>query len=102
MEYVVGALAGIIYGGLVGVCKYFFIWRGVISPKNDATVSMNQIYMRMLISYGVNVIALLGTYFTRNIIPFDFVAFAIATALTLSVAGRAFPLEKAYRKTKTN
>lgn len=101
MEYVVGALAGILYGGLVGVCKYFFLWRGILSAKDDDTITMKKMYLRMFISYAVNIVTLFATYFVRNLIPFDFVAFAIATALALSLAGKAFSLQKVYRKTNT-
>jgi hypothetical protein len=101
LEYVVGALAGILYGGLVGLCKYFFIWRPILSPKKDETVTMKKMYLGMFISYAVNVITLLITYFLRDIIPFDFVAFAIATAVALSVAGKAFSIHKVYRSTNT-
>jgi hypothetical protein len=102
LEYVVGAFAGILYGGLVGVCKYFFLWRGVLSAKDDATITMKSMYLRMFISYAVNIITLLLTYVVRNIIPFDFVAFAIATALALSLAGKIFSLQKVYQKTNIN
>jgi len=37
---------------------------------------------------------LLVVYFARNIIPFDFVVFAIATALALSLAGRGTSFRK--------
>lgn len=101
MEYLVGALAGILLGGTVGVCKYFFLWRGILSNKEDDTITMKKMYLRMFISYIVNIITLLITYFLRNIIPFDFVAFAIATAASLSIAGKFFSLQKVYKKTKT-
>lgn len=101
MEYVVGALVGILYGGLVGVCKYFFLWRSILSAKEDESITMKTMYFRMFISYVINIITLLITYFVRDLIPFDFVVFAIATALALSLAGKVFSLQKVYKKTNT-
>ena len=101
MEYVVGAFAGIVYGGLVGVCKYFFLWRGIFLPRGDSPITMKRMYLCMFLSYTINIITLLVAYFIRNIIPFDFVAFAIATAVALSAAGKVFSLQKVFKKTKT-
>lgn len=98
MEYFLGALAGILYGGLVGTLKFFFLWRGILHQKDESKIVDKMVYGRMMISYFVNLITLLIVYFVRNIIPFDFVAFAIATAVALSVAGKAFPMRKIYQK----
>lgn len=104
MEYLVGALVGILYGGLVGVCKYFFIWRSFLnsdSSGKDDTPSLKNMYIRMFISYTVNIITLLITYFIRDLIPFDFAALAIATAIALSITGKVFSIQKVYRNTNT-
>jgi len=98
LEYILGALAGIIYGGLVGFFKYFFLWKKLL--RNDDTVTMKTVSVRLMASYAVNFITLIITYFVRNMIPFDFMAFAIATALALSLAGKVFSVQKVLQKTE--
>ena len=97
MEYVLAVLTGIVFGGIVGVCKYLFIWKGLLHPKNPDALTNRQTYGRIFISYLVNVATLLTVYFVRNIIPFDFVAFAIATAFALSLAGRGASFRKSSK-----
>lgn len=99
MEYVLGALVGIIYGGLVGLFKYFFLWRKLVK-ESDNTVKIQTVTIRMVISYVVNVITLTVAYLVRNIIPFDFVAFVIATAFALVLAGKLFSVQKLLLKTE--
>lgn len=99
MEYVLGALVGIIYGGLVGLFKYFFLWRKLVK-ESDNTVKIKTVTIRMVISYVVNVITLTVAYLVRNIIPFDFVAFVIATAFALVLAGKLFSVQKLLLKTE--
>jgi membrane protein YdbS with pleckstrin-like domain len=94
LEYFWGSLAGIAYGCLVGAFKYFILWRGVLNPKKEKPVTDKMVYIRMMISFVINFITLIVTYFVRNIIPFDFVAFAVTTALALSFSGRFFPISK--------
>lgn len=98
MEYVVGAFAGILYGGLVGVCKYFFLWGRLLSSKKNVEITMKKMYLRIFISYAINITTLFIAYFARNLLPFDFVAFVIATAVSLSVAGKVFSLQKVSKK----
>ncbi|MPN06697.1 hypothetical protein SDC9_153953 [bioreactor metagenome] len=99
MEYVLGALVGIIYGGLVGLFKYFFLWRKLVK-ESDNTIKIKTVTIRMVISYVVNVITLTVAYLVRNIIPFDFVAFVIATAFALVLAGKLFSVQKLLLKTE--
>lgn len=94
MEYVLAVLAGIIYGGIVGICKYVFIWKSLLHPKDPASLTDRQTYGRIFASYLVNTVTLLVVYFVRNVIPFDFVTFAIATAFALSLAGRGASFRK--------
>ncbi|MCR5482219.1 MAG: hypothetical protein K6F52_05430 [Clostridia bacterium] len=97
MSYVWAVLAGIIYGGGVGFLKYLLLWRRVFHPKEGTTVTSKAVVSRMIISFIVNAATLVAVYLVRNIIPFDFVAFAIATAIALSLAGKAFSIHKVYQ-----
>lgn len=98
MEYALAVVFGILYGGAVGVCKYLFLWRKALKTEEKWELTPGGMYSRMTASYAINVATLLLVYFLRNIIPFDFVIFAISTALALSLAGKAFSLQKVYKR----
>ena len=98
MEYALAIVCGIIYGGTIGVCKYLFLWRKVIKAKDDEVFKPGTIYLRMGISYAVNIIALLIIYLLRNTIPLDFVWLIVSAAISLSVTGRMSSLVKVYGK----
>ena len=87
MNYIIGAVAGLIFGGIVGILKNLFIWsryeKGGKDPHSDPAVATG-IYARAMISYFVNILTLLVAFLIRNIVPFDGIAFLIATALTLA------------------
>lgn len=100
MNYVLGALAGIVFGGIVGALKSLFIWHKYEKDgKSDNTgvAGANSIYARAMISYFVNILTLLVAFLIRNIVPFDGIAFLIATALTLAIMNHVWAL-----KQKTN
>lgn len=99
MEYFLGAVAGITYGGLAGFLKFFFLWRKLLKEENS-TANMKIVTVKMIISYVINFVILIITYFVRNIIPFDFVAFAVGTAMALSLAGKIFSIQKVLQKTE--
>lgn len=98
MTYVIGAVAGIVFGGIVGSLKSLFIWRkygnysGEYEYSGDA--SGNSIYARAMISYFVNILTLLAAFLARNIVPFDGIAFLIATALTLALMNHVWALKQ--------
>lgn len=88
MTYVIGAVAGIVFGGIIGALKSLFIWhkyeqRGY-DPNSDPD-SVGTVYARAMVSYVVNILTLLAAFLVRNIVPFDGIAFLIATALTLAL-----------------
>lgn len=99
MEYVFGAVVGIIYGGIVGLFKYFFLWRKLVK-ESDNTVKIKTVTTRMIMSYVINVVTLTIAYLVRNIISFDFIAFVIATAFALVLAGKLFSIQKLLLKTE--
>ena len=87
MNYILGAVAGIVFGGIIGVLKNLFIWsryeKGGKDPNADPAAA-GSIYARAMISYFVNILTLLVAFLVRNIVPFNGIAFLIATALMLS------------------
>ena len=97
MNYVLGAVAGIVFGGIVGTLKSLFIWhkyeKGDSDPNADPA-SANSIYARAMISYFTNILTLLVAFLVRNIVPFDGIAFLIATALTLAAMNHMWALKQ--------
>lgn len=85
-----GAVAGLAYGFLVGYIKYAGLWKKVIKSKKELT--MGALYLHMGIGYAVNVVALLFVFLLRNIMPFNFMAAIIATAVGLSLSGKLAPI----------
>ncbi len=103
MTYVIGAVAGLIFGGIVGSLKSLVIWRkyGCSSDEYDnaGQASGNSIYARAMISYFVNILTLLAAFLVRNIVPWNGIAFLIATALTLAIMNHVWALrQKTYVK----
>jgi hypothetical protein len=100
LEYIWAVILGILYGGFVGVCKYLFLWRKILHPKDDWELTTKRMYTRMFLSMAINTATLLLVYFVRNLLPVDFVTLAIATALALSLSGRAYSIHKIQSKAK--
>ncbi|HIU25502.1 MAG TPA: hypothetical protein IAC50_03245 [Candidatus Copromorpha excrementigallinarum] len=106
MTYVIGAVAGLLFGGVIGHLKNLFIWQSYM--KKDAAGKlkgngMGELYTRFLVSFGVNVASLLAAFLMRNIVPFDGIAFIIGTAIALSVmnkvlAGRQKKMENMQKE----
>ncbi len=87
MTYVIGAIAGLIFGGIVGALKNRFIW-GDYLIKDDSFNEAAGLYGRMLASNIANVVTLVVVFFLRNIVPFDGIAFLIATAVSLTIMNK--------------
>lgn len=97
MNYILGAVAGLLFGGIVGVLKNLFIWSRYEKADTDSNgnpAAANSIYARAMISYFVNIATLFVAFFIRNIIPFNWVAFLIATALMLSVMNHSWAIRQ--------
>lgn len=85
-----GALAGLAYGFLVGYIKYACLWKRII--KSDKEIAMGALYLHMGIGYAINVVTLLFVFLFRNIMPFNFMAAMLATAVGLSLSGKLAPV----------
>lgn len=83
MNHVIGALAGLLYGGLFALVKHLI--RNSARRKQDGTM---QIYIFLFSSMLINIGTLLSIYFFRNWLPWSFTAMLIAAALTLSLCGK--------------
>ena len=97
MTYIIGAAAGIVFGGFVGSLKSLVIWKKYGEEDTSEygyQTNANSIYARAMISYFVNILTLLAAFLIRNIVPFDGIAFLIATALTLAVMNHVWALRQ--------
>ena len=102
MSYVLGAIAGIVFGGIIGALKSFFIWRKYgksVADNPYDQAAAGSIYVRAMISYFVNILTLLVAFLIRNIVPFDGIAFLIAVALTLAIMNHVMAIKQ---KTELN
>lgn len=93
LTYVIGAVAGAVFGVAAGFIKYFLLWRPI--AKGVRSCDTKHVYGNMAISMLINVAVLLTVYFLRHQWPYSFEATIIATALGLSLAGKLFPLKAA-------
>lgn len=87
MTYVIGAVVGLIFGGIVGALKNRFIW-GSYLYKEGTSSEASALYGRMITSNIVNLITLLIVFFLRNVVPFDGIAFLIGTAVALTLMNK--------------
>lgn len=91
--YIVGATIGLTYGGVAGIIKYRILWGGKNSSSgSDFTAGM--MYLKMSLSFILNVIILLVPFLTRNLYGFNFMTTILATAVGLSLTGKLSPLGK--------
>ena len=90
MDYVIGALAGLAAGCLIGYLKNIFVWKSYVSKGDGASEhEQAQVYSRAMISYLVNIVALVVAFVIRDYLPF-IVALATGIALMniITAAGR--------------
>lgn len=91
MNYVLGAVMGLVLGGIVGYLKNRFIWDGYLARDDRAPEDEGKaLYSRMLISNVVNIITLVAAFFVREWLPFhaDGIIFLIGTAVALAAMNR--------------
>ena len=97
--YIISAVAGLVYGALMGGLKYIALWRKIIIAGPNEEITARAIYIRMPIDYGINVMTFVILFLVRNIIlPLDFAVTAIAAAVSLSLIGRVFSIRKVFDK----
>ena len=103
MAYVTGAIAGLLFGGIIGYLKALFIWKKYL--KNAAKdrageYEAGNVYGRAMISYFVNILTLVAAFLLRNIVPFNGIAFIIGTAVSLAAMNQIMALwqKKTERK----
>ena len=89
IPYIAGAIAGAAYGFLVGLIKYTALWKNTI--KNDTRLNTGALYLRLGISYAINIATLLLVFLMRDVSPWNFEATIIAAGISLALAGKLAP-----------
>ena len=90
MSYVLGALAGILWGALAAFVNFNINKAALKKSSNTSMLAAN------LARTGVDLVALGTVFLLRKVLPFSFEAALIATAITLSTLTVVF----AYRLSK--
>lgn len=87
MEYIAGALAGIVFGCAVACIKHYALWSRYLkntetkAPDSSEAIS---VYTKAMISFGVNIAAFALVFFIRDVLPFDAIATMVGTAVALA------------------
>ena len=91
MDYVLGALAGIVIGAVVALVKGFAMWKKYINSDSDSPESESiRLYSRMIISNFINIGLLVALFFLRDVWPFNGFACMIGAAVALTVTNGIF------------
>lgn len=99
MTYVIGAIAGLVIGGVVGALKNRFIW-GRYLYSEDVSNEAGALYGRMMASNVTNLITLIIVFLIRNIVPFDGTAFIIGTAVALTLMNKVLSVGQKKKEDK--
>ena len=97
MNIVIGAIAGLAAGCIIGWLKNSLIWMKYLkktNSENPAEAGVNGAYIRSMISFAVNIITLAVAFFLRDVVPFHGIAFLIGTAAGLSVMNRFLSVQQ--------
>lgn len=94
MEYIWGALAGLAFGGLIGLIKYYFLWHRAAKLPETGEITSSYVYIRMIASNIINIAVLATVFLLRDIMSFSFVAALFGAAVGLSIAGKLAPVRK--------
>ncbi len=98
MDYVVGAIVGLMFGAAAGYIKYLILWRKLLRSNEEADGT--KLVSRMLMSNAANILILLIVFLVRNHMPFEFVSTILGTAIGLSVVIKISPERDIRRKIK--
>lgn len=79
MNYVIGAIVGLVWGALAAVINSLITKSCIAKGTQKAITTMNAVHM------ANDLVALAVVYFLRHILPFSFEAAIIGTAVSLSL-----------------
>ncbi len=101
-QYIYGIITGATIGALAGGIKYFFLWHPLLKKQSeeDQRRRENAVLHRMGIGYVINIVTLLGIFFARDFLPFNFEATLISAAIALSIVSKLCPITKVFSDSK--
>lgn len=102
MTYVIGAIAGLVFGGVIGQLKNIFIWQRYLRGSASDSANVNEatsVYSRVFISYFVNILTLAAAFFVGKLLPFSGIAFLIGTAVALSLMNKSLAMKQKKQET---
>ena len=97
MTYVIGAIAGLAFGGIVGHLKNRLVWKKYLQQSASDGMGENEmtsVYGRAFLSYAINVAVLVIAFLVRNIVPFDGIACLVGAAVALSVMNKVLTVQQ--------
>ena len=103
MTYALGVIAGLVFGGIMGQLKNLFIWRRYLresASEHAGPENLGSLYTRSFISYAVNLLVLAAAFFSRDILPFNGIAFLVVTALELATINKVLAFEQKRQERK--
>ena len=85
MQYVIGAVTGLVLGCVLGYLKNLIVWsRYVKKAENKGYENETaQVYGRALASYGLNIVILVIVFLLRNIVPVEWISYFLGAATGL-------------------
>ena len=103
MTYALGVIAGLVFGGIMGQLKNLFIWRRYLresASEHAGPENLGSLYTRSFISYAVNLLVLAAAFFSRDILPFNGIAFLVGTAVALATMNKVLAFEHKRQERK--
>ena len=94
MDYIWGVLAGLAFGGLAGIIKYFALWHRTLNAPEDRGIKPSSVYTKMIISNVVNVAVLAVVFIVRMHLHFFFETGLLGAAVVVSLAVKVAPMKK--------
>lgn len=88
MEYVLGAIAGLIFGAVVAFLKARFLWKGRL--ETDDPTQIGGVMAASALSFFINVAALAVVFLLRGVLPFSWIACLLALGLAMSILNPYF------------
>ncbi len=100
MDYVLGAVAGLIFGAAAGYVKYLLVWRKIVKAGDDEKVEGSSLVSRMIISSACDAAILLVVFLLRNLIPLEFITTILGTGVGLAIVITLSPERDIRKKIK--
>lgn len=89
MEYILGAVVGLLFGAAVAFLKGRLLWSRLMREDASQT-ALSGVMLGQMISFAVNVATLAIVFLLRDRLPFSWIACIVATAFALSTLNAVF------------